>query len=229
MSRYEGHRERVRKAFLTSGLDGFSEHRVLELLLFYAIPRRDVVPLAHTLLERFGSLAGVLDATVDQLMAVPGVGERTAALIKLVTELNRRYLNDRQKQGDILSDTWKVRETFLPCFFGARNEMVYLACLDAKHKMLGLRKLGEGTVNTTEITGRRVVETALTLNASAVILAHNHISGLAIPSREDVAVTYYLYELLQKVGVELYDHVVFADDDMVSMRESGTLPPPAKW
>jgi len=223
MSIHSGHRERMRKEFLASGLEGFSDYRALELLLFFSRQRGDVNPLAHALLAEFGSLAGVFEATPEQLMAVPGVGENTAILIKLITAMNRRYLGSRNRLGDIMNNARQMRELFLPCFFGARNEMVYLACLDAKCKLLGIRKLGEGTVNVTEITGRKVMEAALALNASAVILAHNHTSGIAVPSRDDLAVTRYLYELLQKVGVELLDHVVFADGDMVSMRDSGIL------
>lgn len=223
MSIHMGHRKRMREEFLSGGLEGFSDYRALELLLCYSRLQGDVNPIAHALLNTFGSLAGVFEAPVEQLMAVPGVGENTAILIRLITEMNRRYLDARNRLGDILSDTQQIRELFLPCFFGARNEMVYLACLDAKHKVLGMRKLGEGTANTTVITGRRVVETALNLNASTVVIAHNHTSGIAVPSRDDIAVTHYLFELLQKVGVELYDHVIFAEDDMVSLRESGVF------
>lgn len=213
----------MRGEFLSGGLDGFSDSRALELLLCYSRLQGDVNPLAHALIREFGSLSGVLNATPEQLMTVGGVGENTAVLIKLVTALGRRYHADLCRQGDILNDSRQIQELLFPCFFGARNEMAYLVCLDAKRKVLGVRKLGEGTVNATEITGRKVVEIALTLNASTAILAHNHISGIAVPSREDVSVTYYLHELLQKVGVELYDHVVFAEDDMVSMRDSGML------
>jgi DNA repair protein RadC len=196
---------------------------VLELLLFYSRLQGDVNPLAHVLLQEFGSLAGVFDATPEQLMAVPGVGENTAVLLKLMPSLGRMYRRSRSQLENMVNSSRQIKELFAPNFFGVRNEMVYLACLDAKRKVLGVRKLGEGVVNAAEITGRKVVEVALALNASVVILAHNHTSGIATPSREDIATTHYLYELLDKVGVELYDHVVIVDEDMVSMRDSGVF------
>lgn len=223
MSIHDGHRKRMRKEFLLNGLEGFSEHRALELLLFYAIPMEDVNPLAHTLIQEFGSLAGVFDATLEQLVLVPGVGEYTAALIKMIPEMYRAYHRSRSQFKDVVNNTRQIKGLFESYFSGARNEMVYLACMDAKHKLLGVRKLGEGIADAAEITGRKVVEVALALNATMVVLAHNHISGIAIPSREDLVTTRYLYELLLKVGVELYDHVVIADEDMVSMRESGVF------
>lgn len=223
MSIHHGHRKRMREEFLINGIEGFSDYRALELLLFYSRLQGDVNPLSHALLEEFGNLAGVFDATPEQLMTVPGVGENTAILIKLMPSLAKRYLGARNQLGDILNSSRQIRELFEPCFFGARNEMVYLACLDAKRKVLGMRKLGEGIVNAAEISGRKVVETALALNASMVILAHNHTSGIATPSREDIATTRYLYDLLEKVSVELYDHVVIVGDDMVSLRDSGVF------
>lgn len=223
MSIHDGHRKRARREFISNGLDGWPDHRALELLLFYAIPLEDVNPLAHKLLQEFGSISGVFDATYEQLTAISGVGEYTAALIKLMPALAKRYISTRVKVENIISDSRELRALFAPYFFGTRNEMVFLACLDAKRKVLGVRKLGEGIVNAAEITGRKVVEAALALNSSMVILAHNHTSGIATPSREDITTTRYLYELLGKVGVELYDHVVLADDDMVSMRDSGVF------
>jgi len=223
MSIHHGHRKHLKEEFSASGLDGFSEHRTLELLLFYSRLQGDVNPLAHKLLEEFGSLAGVFDATLEQLVAQPGVGENTAILIKLIPAMGRRYLQSRAQMDNIVGSSKQIKQLVAPYFFGARNELVYLACLDAKHKVLGVRKLGEGIVNAAEITGRKVVEVSLTLNASIAILAHNHTSGIATPSREDITTTRYLHELLQKVGVELYDHVIIADDEMVSLRDSGVL------
>ncbi len=223
MGIHDGHRKRVRAEFLVHGLDGFADHRALELLLFYSRLQGDVNPLAHRLLETFGSLAGVLDATAEQLMAVPGVGENTAVLLKLIPALGGRYHQGRADLGDIIQTSRDLWALFSPYFFGARNEMVLLACLDAKHKLLGVRKLGEGVVNAAEINARRVAETALALNASVVVLAHNHTSGIASPSQEDIFTTRYLGELLSKMGIALWDHVIMVEDDMVSLRESGLI------
>lgn len=220
---HAGHRSRVKEEFLRRGLDSFPEHRVLELLLFYAIPQGDTNELAHRLMERFGSLAGVLDASVEDLCSVPGVGEHTALLLRMVPGLCGRYVASRSNLGDIVDCSARVREVLEPYFFGARNEMVYLLCMDGKRKVLGVRKITEGSINAAEVTTRRITEEAMSLRACAVILAHNHVSGLAIPSQEDCSTTRYLKQVLEPIGIELLDHVVFCDDDMVSMKDSMIL------
>lgn len=220
---HAGHRGRVKEEFRRRGLDSFPEHRVLELLLFYAIPQGDTNGLAHALIDRFGSLSGVLDASVEDLCAVPGVGEHTALLLRMIPGLCARYVASRSSVDGIADSSARVREVLEPYFFGARSEMVYLLCLDGKRKVLGVRKISEGTVNAAEVTSRRIVEEAMSLRAAAVILAHNHVSGLAIPSAEDCATTRYLRQILSPIGIELVDHVIFCDDDMVSMQESAML------
>ena len=220
---HAGHRSRVKEEFLRRGLDSFPEHRVLELLLFYAIPQGDTNVLAHRLMERFGSLAGVLDASVEDLCTVPGVGEHTAVLLRMIPGLCGRYVASRSNLGEIVDCSARVREVLEPYFFGARNEMVYVLCLDGKRKVLGVRKITEGSINAAEVTTRRITEEAMSLRASAVILAHNHVSGIAIPSQEDCSTTRYLKQVLEPIGIELLDHVVFCDDDMVSMKDSMIL------
>lgn len=222
MADHSGHRDRLRAEFLARP-ESFPDHKVLELLLFYALPRQDTNPVAHALMERFGTLEGVLDAPVEALAKVKGMGERSAALFKAVKELARRYAAGRSSLGELINSNDAAYELLHPLFFGARNEMVYLLCLDGKKKLLGSPKLAEGNVNAAEILPRTVVETALNHNAARVILAHNHVSGLALPSDEDKATTLYLRELLRQVGVVLEDHLIFVDDDMVSLRDSGML------
>lgn len=190
----------------------------------YAIPQGDVNGLAHALLDQFGSLAGVFDALPASLTRVDGVGEHTAVLLKLIPKLAGRYSTIRSSPGDILASSRAARDYLLPYFqTGPRNEMVYLVCMDAKYKVLGCHKLGEGTVNAADITPRRVVELALAHNASAVLLAHNHVSGLALPSNADLLTTETLARVLREVGVELADHLIFTEDDMVSLKDSGLL------
>lgn len=219
---HTGHRQRMKREFLARGLEGMPDHRVLELLLFFAIPQGDVNPLAHALMDRFGSLTGVFHATYDQLLSVKGVGENTAALILLIPALGGRYLQDQADLKSVYQTSWQFRDLLEPEFFGARNELVYLICLDGKMKLLAPpRLLGEGIADTASISTRKVMETALACNASAVVLAHNHVSGLAVPSSEDIITTKQLAHSLHQVGILLYDHFIVADGDMVSMRESG--------
>ena len=220
---HAGHRQRVKGEFLARGLEGMPDHKVLELLLFFAKPQGDVNPLAHALMEHFGSLSGVFHATYDQLLEVKGVGENTATLIKLIPAIGGRYLQDRTDLSQIFRESWQFRELLAPYFFGARNELVYLVCLDGKGKLIACRRLGEGGADAATITTRKVMEVALECNSSMVVLAHNHISGLALPSAEDIQTTKQLMASLEQVGIELYDHFIVVDGDMVSMRQSHYL------
>ena len=226
MNEHDGHRKRMKQRFLRHGLDSFSDHNVLELLLFFAVPRMDTNLLAHRLLKAFGSLDGVFDASPEALMAVEGVGENTAVLIHLVPEAARRYLIAKTAPGRVLASSEALGAYVLPLFFSGRSEAVYMLCLDAKMKLLDCRQLGTGNTVSVSLDVRRIVQTALDQNASAVVLAHNHSSGFAIPSEEDIAVTLHVRQVLDSVGVQLVDHIVVAGDDFVSMADSGYLPPP---
>ena len=220
---HQGHRQRVKTEFMARGLAGMPDHRALELLLFYAIPQGDVNPLAHALVEQFGSLAGVFTATREQLLAVKGIGENTATLIHLMPALAGRYLEERSSFEGQLTDSWHFKELLSPLFFGARNEMVYLVCMDSKQKLITCRKLGEGVPDRVDVTGRQVLEAALACGATRVALAHNHVSGIAMCSAQDIQTTRHLQQLLNQVGICLVDHFVIAEDEMVSMRDSGYL------
>ena len=220
---HTGHRRRAREEFLTRGLSGLADHKVLELLLFYAIPQGDVNPLAHRLVEHFGSLSGVFNAPYEELLKVKGVGVNTAALIRLLPAVAARYLEQSGELGGEMTTSWHFQQLLMPLFLGARNEMSYLVCMDGKNKLLTYRKLGEGITDSVVITARKVMEAALACNASKVVLAHNHISGIAMYSTADVAVTREVAKLLRQVEVELVDHFIIANDEMVSMRESGVF------
>jgi len=217
MSIHSGHRSRVKTEFLARGMEGWPPHRILELLLFYAIPQGDVNGLAHGLVERFGSLSGVFDASVAELKNVPGIGEHTAVLIKMIPALSQSYVADRSERGSIIKTADDAIRELRPYFFGARNEMVYVLCTDGKGKLLGVRKVSEGCIDSAEINIRRLVEEAMALRAARIYLAHNHISNLALPSRTDWASTDKLRGILSGVGLELMDHIIFSDDDAVSL------------
>ena len=221
MSIHDGHRERMKKRFLEEGLDSFTQIQALELLLFYCIPQKDTNPLAHALLDRFGSLSQVLEAPVEELRKVPGVGAHTATFLHLITEAGRFYLVNRSSQESILPSLESCAEYMLPFFFGRKVETVFLLCLDAKCKVLCCKEIGEGSVNAAGISVRRVVETALNAGATTVVLAHNHPSGLALPSAEDIQTTRRVATALSAVEIHLADHIVVADGDYVSMVQSG--------
>lgn len=220
---HSGHRDRLRQQFLRSGLDSMSDVQSLELLLFYAIARRDTNPVAHRLLDRFGSLSAVLEAPVDELRMVEGIGESAAVLLSLVPQMARRHMIDRVKCETIIDTTEKAGQYLLPFFHGEREEVVYILCLDAKCKVLDCRMLFRGGVNTAGVSVRKIVEVALTHNATSIVLAHNHVSGIALPSAEDIHTTKQIHMALDAVGILLADHIVVADDDFVSMADNGTL------
>jgi len=223
MSIHSGHRARLREQFLEHGLDTFADHQALELLLSFAIPRRDVNPIAHGLMNHFGSFSRVFEASPQDLMEVDGIGEHAVTLIQLITQLGRRYQLDRAKEDLILSDTERMGNFVAPLFHGLTDEAVYLICLDGSLRVTHYEKLAEGSVNAINFSIRRAVEIALKRKAVYVVLAHNHPSGLAIPNVTDIATTEQLIQALAPLGIRLADHIIVAGDDFVSMRDSGHL------
>ena len=220
-SLHTGHRERLKQRFLEQGLDGFTDIQVLELLLFYSVPRQDTNPVAHKLLEHFDSLSQVLEAPAEELMKVGGVGEHSAVLLSLMNQMSRFYLVDRARREKVLPTIDDCARYMMPCFYGRTNETVFLLCLDAKCKALSCKEVGEGTINSAGVSVRKIVETAIREGASTVVLAHNHPSGIALPSTEDIQVTYRVAAALAAVEVQLADHIVVAEDDYVSLAQSG--------
>ncbi len=225
MAIHDGHRQRLKDRFVQQGLDSFHEVQVLELLLFYCIPRQDTNPIAHRLLEHFGSFAQVMEAPVEELEKVEGMGKNAATFLHLVTQAGRFYQVSSAMQSKVLTTVEQCGRYLCPFFIGRRNETVFLLCLDAKCKVLCCKEIGEGSVNSAGVPIRRIVETALAANASTVVLAHNHPSGLALPSHEDVATTHRLAMALDAVDIMLIDHIIVADGDFVSLAQSGHYRP----
>lgn len=218
---HRGHRERLKQRFLEEGLDNFTDIQVLELLLFYSIPQRDTNPIAYALLDHFGGLSQVLEASVEELKKVPGISDHSATLLSLVTQIARYYQVDCAQRVECLTSLDACGAYLVPYFFGRSKETVFLLCLDAKCKVLCCREVGEGSVNSASISVRKIVETALGANATTVVLAHNHPSGVALPSEEDVQTTWRIAAALNAVEIHLADHIVVADGDYVSMAQSG--------
>ena len=221
MSIHSGHRERLRSRFLKEGLDNFEEVNALELLLFYCIPRKDTNELAHALLDHFGSFHQVLDATPDELMTVPGIGEGTATFLPLIASACRYYRVNQASNMKALDTIEKCGDYLVNYFHGRKNETIMLLCLDAKCKRIVCREIAEGSVNSASISARRVAEIALSVNATSVILAHNHPSGVALPSTDDINTTKLIAKSLRAVDIVLTDHIIVAEDDYVSMAQSG--------
>ena len=221
----EGHRQRTKDRFRKEGLDGFGEVHALELLLFYAIPQRDTKPLARALLDRFGSMPLVLEATPEELMSVKGVGENVATYLKLVLAAGRYYTQRKAECMETLRTAREYIEYVKSLFVGEHNEVVYLVCLDAGCKVLRCQRIGEGSVTSAHVPIRRVAEVAMGTRASSVILAHNHPSGYATPSLEDRDTTEQLASALAVLGITLVDHVIVGQKDAVSLVESRMYDP----
>lgn len=217
MTMHEGHRSRMRKRFLNEGLAEFSEHEVLELLLFYSRPRGDTNALAHQLVDAFGSMRGVMEASADQLMTVKGVGEETATLLTMIPALVRYYAA-RVEAGRVRFDTRQDCAAHCTALLaGERTEKLYALCLSANNELLGQRLLAEGSLSEVMAYPRLVVETALNYNAYGVVLCHNHPGGSATPSAADIMSTRQLRDVLRGVNIELLDHLIVSGGEAYSM------------
>lgn len=223
MGVHDGHRARLRETFLEHGLQSMNDINALELLLFYALPRRDTNETAHLLLERFGSLHGVFSAPFEDLREVDGIGDYAAALIALVPEIMKKSSLSRSREIRQIRSSAEAGEFLLPYFMNEQDEVVYMLCLDTKRAVICCAEMGRGVVNTVDANIRRMVEKALKVKASSVILAHNHPDGIAIPSREDDIFTKALYNALETVGIRLEDHIIVADEDYISLADSGMM------
>ncbi len=223
MEMHKGHRKRKKEQFCKQGLDGFAEHEVLELLLYYAIPQRNINETAHELITKFGSLENVMAAPTEQLKQVKRIGDHAATFLHLIPALREYMQQHESKATHILNSVDACGDYFLNLLSNQRNEVLYAACVDGKGKLISCKKVTEGSVNMAAISVRQVVEIAITHTASGIVLAHNHPSGVALPSVADQQVTRQLQEALRLIGVELLDHIIVADGDYVSMAASGMM------
>ena len=220
---HSGHRQRLREQFLQHGLDTMAEVNALELLLFYAIPRQDTSPIAHRLLDTFGSLHGVMNAPHSELVERGGLSENAAALIRLVPAMERRRRISALASEQRLMTIEDCGEYLLPFFMGQEQEQVRLLCLDGSCTVLGCEKISDGTVSGAVLTPRSVLEAALRKKAVTVVLAHNHPSGSLQPSDEDIQATNAARTALESVGIVLADHLIIGDGRFSSMAEMGLL------
>ena len=207
------------RRFLRGVPDAMTDAELLELLLRFST--EDAKALTERILAQCPNIAAVIEADADTLRSIEGIDEESILLLRLVPELHRRYFLSRSRDEKRLTTSADFGRFLLPYFYGARDEMVYLLLLDAAGKVLNCKLIGHGSVNSANVPMRRVVQEALTANASGVVLAHNHPSGVALPSKEDADLTARLRDTLDALQILLLDHIVVADDDFVSMRESG--------
>ena len=217
---HEGHRERLRARFMRDGLDSFEPHNVLEMLLFYSIPRKDTNEAAHLLMERFGSLSGVLDAPYEELVKIKGVSENTACLLKFITPLCRYYNTDKTERRFKATSTEAIGKYLMDRYVGITEETVSILGVDNICRVTGFEVLGKGGVNAVGFSSRNVMEAVLRMRATNVILCHNHPGGLALPSQQDMLSTVRIRDLLNTIGVRLLDHIILVEGDFISMADT---------
>ena len=218
---HEGHRSRLKKKFLLNDMDYFEDHEALELILFYAIPRKNTNDVAHNLLKKFGSVDQILDAPIKILQEVEGVGESAAILIKSISSIIRIYLERKYSGSENYLSLKDLSDKLMLKFTYRLEEVVAIALVDAKGKLIYDGIVNKGSVSAVEIYARKIIELIVLYNASGVMLAHNHPSGFALPSSDDIETTKKLSDILKSMKVELLDHIIVADGDYISLRESG--------
>ncbi len=216
---HKDHRKRVRAEFLANGFsEATSPHKVLEMLLFYGIPRADTNETAHLLLKHFGSFDRVIDAPIEELKKIKGMGENTAVLIKLMAPVIRLYMKEKTDPGRKRYFTLDELGEFLKMkYIGFTKEAFAITCLDSQGSMLGFDIVAEGEVGTVSVSTRNVVETVINRNATYVVLSHNHPGGEATPSYDDIETTEKLCGVLRNINVAVLDHIILCDNDYVSL------------
>ncbi len=220
---HEGHRKRLKQRFVQEGLSSFEQHQVLELLLFYSIPRKDTNEIAHKLIDEFGSISNVFDAPTSDLTTIEGISENSATLLSLISQLSQYYLNKKHGDKVVLDSSIKACDYVKNLFLTKKYEVFFIICLDNQNRVNIAKPLFEGTTNETAVYPRIVIEKALRYTASNVIIAHNHPGGSLNPSSADMQTTQTIKNALNCIQVKLVDHIIVADEKTVSFAEKGWL------
>lgn len=222
---YHGHRQRLRERFLKSGLSGFADYEVVELLLTLAIPRSDVKQPAKALIARFGDLRGILDAPIEELRAVSGIGSVTPVALQIIKAAATLYLQQSGEGLDSLADPARLSEFWRMRIGALKNEVFEVAYLDSGYRLLrdGVDRLEEGTIDRATVYPRRVVEAALKREAAAVVLAHNHPNANLTPSEHDKLLTRAIVLAAETVHLKVLDHLIVSAEDTFSFRKAGLL------
>ncbi len=216
---HKGHRQRVREKFLREGLDVFEPHEALELMLYYAVPYKDTNPMAHKLLEQFGSISSIFDAKPEYLRQL-GYSDNVISLIKLIPQINRLYMTDKSLVKDKTVNFNELGEYFMPRFYGRSEETLYLLLTDFKDRELYSGVISKGSINSTDVPLRRILELSLSYNAKCAVLAHNHPRGSILPSSKDLDTTALICESLKNINVRLLDHIILNDNEYFSLANS---------
>jgi len=215
----EGHRERLRQRFLNEPIESIPEYVVLEMMLQGVIVRKDTCGMARQLLEKFGSLAGVIEAPLEEITSVPGIGEAAAYQLKFMPKFYRKYCVSKWESNVVFDSVDMVGRYLADRCVGYTREAVFLVCMDSKMRLIECPLLAEGVSAMVDVSIRKILETALCFNATRVVLAHTHPGGSVVPSAEDMDSTIRLKKLLDTVGIVLDDHIIVAGNKYASVRQ----------
>lgn len=218
---HRGHRARVRAKYLKVGMQGFSEHEIIEFLLYYCNAQQDTNEVAHRLINEFGSLGGVFSAAIEDLVKVKGIGEQSAFLIKFISDLMKLQIGEFDKRVS-LDTTEKIGDYMMPFFEGSGVEMTFIMALNEEKKVIRVIKVAEGSFDSVALCIPKITRQLVSCGAFFAVVVHNHPRGIALPSVKDIRTTKQIQLALSSVGVEFVDHIVISKDkDYISMRDSG--------
>lgn len=220
---HSGHRQRIRQKFITNSFEGFADHEILELLLFYSNPRRDTNELAHKMIKEFGTFHTLLEANPKEIMNRCGVSETTAVLVSMIIPMYRRYASGKWEKRIQLDTSSKAGNFAISLFAGEPMECFYLICLDNQRRLIYPELISRGTINEAQIYPRTIVKTALKHNSASVILCHNHPAGLLAASQSDIAATKSIISALEPIHIDVIDHIIVAGEAYLSFSEKRLL------
>ncbi len=215
------HRKRMKNKYKLHGVDIFEKHEILELALFYAIPRKDTNEIAHRLLKKFETIHDVMNAPFATLREVEGIGEEAACFIKFLVDIVRVYMEEKASSKDTYRSREELNERLSMKFIGREIEIVSIILVDAKRKIIYEGIVSKGSHNSVDMYMRRIIELIVLYNAAGIVVGHNHPSGIALPSPQDIETTKKLDNVLHNMNVTFLDHIIVADDDFVSLRDAG--------
>lgn len=214
---HEGHRQRVRNRYLKTGIEAMDEHNIIEFLLFFGVPYKDTNEIAHRLIDKFGNINAILDAPVEELQTVEGIGENAAALIKLVRDIAVMYGQKSAEKELDLSTESGINNYLAMKYMGETREIVYLLSINSQGRLENCIKLVDGAIDSAGIDKREMIKTALLNDVKYAVIAHNHPKGFAVPSLADVQATTEIVEAFKTVNVRVTDHIIVAEDGCFSM------------
>ena len=219
----EGHRQRLRHKFLKSGLDGFHDYEIIELLLTLGTPRKDCKSVAREALKKFGTLKSVLEADPSKLKEIKGIGDNNVFGLKITQAVSRRFLADRIMDQDFMRSSEEVIEYLKHNLRDKTREIFMVIYLNGRNQILQMEELFEGTLTTSAVYPREVVKRALDHAAAALVFVHNHPSGNPKPSQDDITITQKLKEAAEAIDVSVHDHLIIAGNEVYSFADNGLI------